>query len=112
LLPRGAVVPPVPVTVDDFDRAHGQYAKSELFWQVSKRTYGADCPTEVQAWGMTTWWTLGRFVSGLRLGPGQLLLDLACGRGGIGLWLAVHVARVRRLDEVCVAANAPVSMAA
>lgn len=87
-LPRGAVVPPAPVTVDDFDRAHGQYAKSKLLWQVSKRAYGADCPTEVQAWGMTTWWTLGRFVSGLRLGPGQLLLDLACGRGGIGLWLA------------------------
>jgi ubiquinone/menaquinone biosynthesis C-methylase UbiE len=88
LLPRGAVVPPVPVTVDDFDRAHGQYANSDVFWQVCNRAYGADWPTEVQAWGMTTWWTLGRFVSGLRLGPGQLLLDLACGRGGIGLWLA------------------------
>jgi ubiquinone/menaquinone biosynthesis C-methylase UbiE len=37
---------------------------------------------------MTTWWTLGRFVSGLRLSPGELLLDLACGRGGVGLWLA------------------------
>lgn len=63
-------------------------AKSDLFWQVSNRAYGADCPTELQAWGMTTWWTLGRFVSGLRLCPGQLLLDLACGRGGVGLWLA------------------------
>jgi ubiquinone/menaquinone biosynthesis C-methylase UbiE len=37
---------------------------------------------------MTTWWTLGRFVSGLRLSPDELLLDLACGRGGVGLWLA------------------------
>jgi ubiquinone/menaquinone biosynthesis C-methylase UbiE len=87
-LPRGAVVPPRPVTAEDFDRAHGQAAKSELLWQVSNRAYGADCPTELQAWGMTTWWTLGRFISGLRLGPGQLLLDLACGRGGVGLWLA------------------------
>lgn len=27
-------------------------------------------------------------VSGLRVGAGQRLLDLACGRGGVGLWLA------------------------
>jgi ubiquinone/menaquinone biosynthesis C-methylase UbiE len=87
-LPRGAVMPPSSVTTDDFDRAHGQYAKSDLFWRVVKDAYGADCPTETQTWGMTTWWTLGRFVSGLRLGPDQLLLDLACGRGGVGLWLA------------------------
>jgi ubiquinone/menaquinone biosynthesis C-methylase UbiE len=87
-LPRGAVTPPSRLTVDDFDRAHGEAAKSDLLWQVSNRAYGADCPTELQAWGMTTWWTLGRFVSGLRLCPGQLLLDLACGRGGVGLWLA------------------------
>jgi len=31
---------------------------------------------------------LGRCVSGLRVGPGQQLVDLACGRGGPGLWLA------------------------
>jgi ubiquinone/menaquinone biosynthesis C-methylase UbiE len=86
--PRGAVTPPSPVTVDDFDRAHGKAAKSDLLWQVSNRAYGHDCPTELQAWGGTTWWTLGRFVTGLRLSPGQLLLDLACGRGGVGLWLA------------------------
>jgi ubiquinone/menaquinone biosynthesis C-methylase UbiE len=81
-------VPPSPITADDFDRAHGQAAKSDLLWRVSNGAYRADCPTELQAWGMTTWWTLGRFVSGLRLSPGELLLDLACGRGGVGLWLA------------------------
>jgi ubiquinone/menaquinone biosynthesis C-methylase UbiE len=76
------------LTADDFDRAHREAAKSDLLWQVSNRAYGADCPTELQAWGMTTWWTLGRFVSGLRLIPRQRLLDLGCGRGGVGLWLA------------------------
>jgi len=87
-LPRGAVVPPRPITAEDFDRAHGQAAQSKLLWQVSNSAYGADCPTELQAWGMTTWWTLGRFISGLRLAPDHVLLDLACGRGGVGLWLA------------------------
>ena len=50
-LPRGAVVPPPPITADDFDRAHGQAAKSDLLWRVSNGAYGADCPTELQAWG-------------------------------------------------------------
>jgi ubiquinone/menaquinone biosynthesis C-methylase UbiE len=87
-LPRGAVVPPPPATVEDFDRAHEQTAKSDLLWRLSNRAYGADRPTELQAWGKTTWWTLGRFVGGLRLRPDQVLLDLGCGRGGVGLWLA------------------------
>ncbi len=33
-LPRGAVTPASPVTVDDFDRAHAEAARSDLFWQV------------------------------------------------------------------------------
>ena len=87
-LPRGAVIPARDVSAEDFDRAHDETAKSDLLWRVSNSAYGADCPTELQAWGMTTWWTLGQFVAGLRLAPGQTLLDLACGRGGVGLWLA------------------------
>jgi ubiquinone/menaquinone biosynthesis C-methylase UbiE len=87
-LPPGAVVPARGIAAEDFDRAHEETAKSPLLWALSESAYGADCPTEIQAWGMTTWWTLGRFVSGLRLAPGEVLLDLACGRGGVGLWLA------------------------
>jgi ubiquinone/menaquinone biosynthesis C-methylase UbiE len=87
-LPRGAVIPPIPITAADFDRDHGETAKSELLWELAGRAYGDDSPTELQAWGGTTWWTLGRLVTGLRLTPGQRLLDLACGRGGVGLWLA------------------------
>jgi ubiquinone/menaquinone biosynthesis C-methylase UbiE len=87
-LPRGAIVPPMPISAEDFDQAHGEVAKSDVLWELLSRAHGTDCPTEVRAWGNTTWWTLGRFVAGLRLSPGELLLDLACGRGGVGLWLA------------------------
>jgi hypothetical protein len=62
-LPRGAVVPPIRLTAEDFDRDHGETAKSELLWRVSSRAYCGDSPTELQAWGGTTWWTLGRLVS-------------------------------------------------
>ncbi len=86
---RGAVVPPRDdITPEAFDRAHGTTAKNELLWRLSREAYGDDYPDEIQPWGMTTWWTLGQFVAGLRVGPGQHLVDLACGRGGVGLWLA------------------------
>ncbi len=86
---RGAVVPVRPgITPEAFDRAHGTTANSKLMWRLAREAYGADYPGELQPYGVTTWWTLGRFVSGLRVGAGQRLLDLACGRGGVGLWLA------------------------
>jgi ubiquinone/menaquinone biosynthesis C-methylase UbiE len=86
---RGAVVPVRPgITAEAFDRAYGTTANSELMWRLAREAYGADYPGELQPCGVTTWWTLGRLVSGLRVGAGQRLLDLACGRGGVGLWVA------------------------
>jgi SAM-dependent methyltransferase len=85
---RGATMPARPdMTPDSFDRAHGTTA-NELMWRLSREAYGEQYPDEVQPWGMTTWWTLGRLVSGLQVGVGQRLADLACGRAGVGLWLA------------------------
>ena len=92
---RGAVVPQRDgVTPESFDRAHGITA-SELMWRLSREAYGPDYPDDVQPFGMTIWWTLGRFISGLRLGGGRHLVDLACGRGGVGLWLARATRAVR-----------------
>jgi ubiquinone/menaquinone biosynthesis C-methylase UbiE len=71
-----------------FDEMHEMTAKGTLLWQLASRAYGEEYPAEVQPTGMTTWWILGRCVSALRVGPGQLFVDLACGRGGPGLWLA------------------------
>ncbi len=80
--------PPRPISPATFDQAHGVTAQSELVWRLADQAYGEDYPAEVRPWGMTTFWVLGRCVSGLRVGPGHLLVDLACGRGGPGLWLA------------------------
>jgi len=71
-----------------FDLAHGGIAKHDLLWRLAAEAYGRDYPAELEAWGMTTWWTLGRYVSELMVGPGQTFVDLACGRGGPGLWVA------------------------
>lgn len=76
------------LTPETFDHAHGVTARSQVLWRLLEQAYGEDYPREVRPWGMTTWWVLGRCVAGLRVGPGQLFVDLACGRGGPGLWLA------------------------
>jgi ubiquinone/menaquinone biosynthesis C-methylase UbiE len=79
---------PMPISPAIFDEEHDALGRSELIWRLAAQAYGEDYPAEVQPWGLTTWWVLGRCVSGLRVGPGQVLVDLACGRGGPGLWLA------------------------
>jgi ubiquinone/menaquinone biosynthesis C-methylase UbiE len=77
-----------PVSAETFDEGFAAMARSDLLWRLAAQAYGEDYPAEVQPWGMTTWWTLGRCVSALRVGPGHVLVDLACGRGGPGLWLS------------------------
>jgi ubiquinone/menaquinone biosynthesis C-methylase UbiE len=42
----------------------------------------------VQPFSSCCWWLLGQLVTGLRLRPDDTLVDLGCGRGGPGLWLA------------------------
>jgi ubiquinone/menaquinone biosynthesis C-methylase UbiE len=87
----GAVIAPSPdraLTAELFDLMHETSSRSQLVWELSAQAYGDEYPAEVRPFGMTTWWVLGRFVSELRIGPGATLADLACGRGGPGLWVA------------------------
>lgn len=49
---------------------------------------GDQYPAEVEPFSSCTWWLLGQLVAALRLPPGGRLVDLGCGRGGPGLWLA------------------------
>jgi SAM-dependent methyltransferase len=49
---------------------------------------GDQYPAEVDPFSSCTWSLLGQMVAALRLPPGGRLVDLGCGRGGPGLWLA------------------------
>ncbi|HKB93829.1 MAG TPA: class I SAM-dependent methyltransferase [Gaiellaceae bacterium] len=71
-----------------FDHVHAAAARNKVLSKLAALAYEDDYPAEVEPMGTTTWWTLGRCVSALRVGPGATLVDLACGRGGPGLWLA------------------------
>ncbi len=76
------------LTAAAFDEFHAATAKSTLLRELAALAYGDEYPAEVAPTGMTTWWILGRCVVGLRVGPGERLVDLACGSGSPALWLA------------------------
>jgi cyclopropane fatty-acyl-phospholipid synthase-like methyltransferase len=50
--------------------------------------YGADYPEEARPRSFITLSELQRIARELRVGPGQTIVDLGCGWGGPGLWVA------------------------
>lgn len=82
---------PAPLVSDispgGYDIAH-RAAEHPLMRELTARAFGADHPYEVDPFSSCTWWTLGQMIAALRLRPDGQLVDLGCGRGGTGLWLA------------------------
>jgi len=72
----------------DYDAAHAGVDASPLMRQLWSQAMGDQYPAEVEPFSSCSWWLLGQVVSALRLRPDGLLVDLGCGRGGPGLWLA------------------------
>ncbi|GAB1642116.1 class I SAM-dependent methyltransferase [Krasilnikovia sp. MM14-A1259] len=73
---------------DDYDAMHRAAQNSPLLHELWARAMGDEYPTGVEPTSSCSWWLLGHAVSALRLRPGARLVDLGCGRGGPGLWLA------------------------
>lgn len=55
---------------------------------VWKEAYGDDYPEGVEPLGFITATDLARVAELLEVGPGSTFVDLGCGRGGPGLWVA------------------------
>jgi SAM-dependent methyltransferase len=73
-----------PPTPDVFDSVFREVAHSE--W--TRRVIGADLPAEVDPFSFITLEGLHEIARSLEACRGATLVDLACGRGGPGLWLA------------------------
>jgi ubiquinone/menaquinone biosynthesis C-methylase UbiE len=56
--------------------------------RIWRDVFGDEYPEGVDPYSFVTRTELGRFATELRVGPGDTLLDLGCGRGGAGLWVA------------------------
>src|SRR5207247_10134446 len=54
--------------------------------EIKQRHLGL--PAHVLSTSLLTWDAIADVTAALRLSPGQLLVDLACGRGGYGLEVA------------------------
>ena len=72
------------LTPEVFDQGFTQAAQSD--WLRS--AFSTDLPHEIDPFSFITLSGLEDIVGWLDMSPGSLLVDLACGRGGPGLWLA------------------------
>jgi SAM-dependent methyltransferase len=81
----------------EFDQWYAQMGRSELRDQIVRRALGL--PYHMDASGLLPWSAVTEVAAALNLAPGQLLVDLGCGRGGYSLELARQTgARLLGLD--------------
>jgi ubiquinone/menaquinone biosynthesis C-methylase UbiE len=84
---RQPAAEPAPPTPSDFDNGFAASAASDglrRVWHAAE----PDLPVEIEPFSFLSVELLDHLSRALALTPGQLLVDLACGRGGPGLWLA------------------------
>ena len=77
-----------PVDLERYDTFHTAASGRGLSSRLHAEAFGDEYPDEVDPSSSCTWSVLGEMVKRLRLRPNDLLVDLGCGRGGTGLWLA------------------------
>jgi ubiquinone/menaquinone biosynthesis C-methylase UbiE len=78
---------PSPPTAAGFDTEFATVAGSpgvRRVWQQAT----PDLPPEIEPYSFVSVALLGHVADALALSPGKTLVDLGCGRGGPGLWLA------------------------
>jgi SAM-dependent methyltransferase len=68
---------------DYFDRWYANLSRSPVRDEIVRRELGL--PPELRSTSVLGWDGIAEVVAALNLTSGQLLLDLACGRGGYGL---------------------------
>src|SRR5689334_4697146 len=73
-----------------YDRLHIAQRRSSVLKRVWLHASGDDYPPAYDHLSFITLSELQRARLELRLSPGQTMVDLACGTGGPGLWLAAQ----------------------
>ena len=85
---RVAIVRPMTDWRKAFEDTYATAASptQERIW---REVFGDEYPEGVDPYSFVTRSELDRFAREVSVGPGQTLLDIGCGRGGAGLWVAV-----------------------
>ncbi|MEN2737462.1 class I SAM-dependent methyltransferase [Microbacterium sp. X-17] len=85
----GANVPiPAEITADGFDLGYRVATSGSVLERIMREVDGEDYLEGVEPYGMSTLWTLRTFATELEVPAGGTLVDVACGRAGVSLWLA------------------------
>jgi SAM-dependent methyltransferase len=77
-----------------FDEAFARVERSPWLRTWFGPTLDRDLPAEVEPFSFVPLAGLREVATALRIRPGQTLVDLACGRGGPGMWLAQETGAV------------------
>jgi SAM-dependent methyltransferase len=79
---------PSPLSSEDYSAKWSSHVESPTRARIRREVYGDEYPAEVDPRSALTWTELRRIASELRVGPGDTFVDLGCGQGGPGLWVA------------------------
>jgi methylase of polypeptide subunit release factors len=83
---------------ETFDAAFGRVAAGKVIHELFDRALGP-FPANVEPFSLVTREGLDRVFAELQLEEDDHLVDLCCGRGGIGLWFAMEAgARLTGVD--------------
>jgi ubiquinone/menaquinone biosynthesis C-methylase UbiE len=85
---EGEILPVNQRQAQVFDTLYTVLPRSPTFRDICRTTWKDEYPEELEASGYLTWTDLRTIVRQLRVAQGQMLLDVACGCGGVGLWIA------------------------
>ena len=77
-----------PSLSDRLNRSHAARLQSAMLERLYRAAYGADYPAEAHSNAFVSRTTLQRLMGALHVGPGHTVVDLGCGHGGPGLWVA------------------------
>jgi len=79
-------------TAADFDPVFATIANSPTYRRLAREASPDDFPEDADPFSFTTRSELELIAELLEIGRGQTLVDIACGQGGPGLWVARTVA--------------------
>jgi ubiquinone/menaquinone biosynthesis C-methylase UbiE len=77
-----------PGIADAFDRSHSGRMRSATVERIYRAAFGDDYPQDAQPNAFYSRTTLRRLASALEVGPDRMVVDLGCGHGRPGLWVA------------------------
>lgn len=77
----------------DLERWNASHAVSSTptFSRIKRATICADLPDDVEPTTLWPSWPLAEVAARLQIQPAETIVDLACGRGEVGLWIARHL---------------------